>query len=75
MINPLLTVVFDAFLIGSAGAVIAAMIDEARQDRREIGAATRPLRKPAVSAAHRSLQDVQGLCGGTRPRKFRMSVG
>jgi hypothetical protein len=65
MVNPVLTVAFDLFLIGSAVAVIAAMLDEhfssrrpsvggrgANQERRAPGRAPSPL--PGVPISDRA---------------------
>jgi hypothetical protein len=53
MVNPVLTVIFDLFLIGSALALISAMATEYLASREPHVGTTRAARAPRQRSAHR----------------------
>lgn len=74
MVNPLLSFAFDTFLLGSAGVIVAGMIEEYRASRLPAaGRASRHLVRHTASTAARG-QDVQALIRHRR-RRFSVSVG
>ena len=65
MVNPVLTAVFDFFLIGSAGVIVAGMIEEYRGSRTVATTRSAP-----VGRRHGPRRAVPA-----RQRRFRLSVG
>lgn len=70
MVNPLLTVIFDLFLIGSALAIVAAMVGEAITNRPpSVGRAGARSRQSTAQVAFRSrhLGDRRSRARAVRP--------
>ena len=65
MVNPVLTALFDFFLIGSGGVIVAGMIEEYHSSRQPAAGRTR--RVACRSAARRAVP--------VRQRRFQLSVG
>lgn len=68
MVNPLLSALFDFFLLGSAGVIVAGMVEEYRVNRdlargRAVGRRTRACAGTRISRT------------GLRPRRHRLTVG
>lgn len=57
MVNPVLTILFDLFLVGSALAIVAGMVNEYRASRTLAvgGGARRRTVRPVALRAHRRL--------------------
>jgi hypothetical protein len=66
MVNPVLTILVDLVLIGSALGILSAMVTEALADRRPAVGLRRPASRPS-SASHRQRQ--------RRDRAVRLTVG
>lgn len=69
MVNPVLSALFDFFLLGSAGVIVAGMVEEYRASRdlaagRAVGGARR-----------RHLANSQPLARRQRARRHRLTVG
>lgn len=66
MVNPVLTILFDLFLIGSALAIAAGMINEYRASRTlSVGGSRRPAR-PIALRTHRRLARASGTSARRR---------
>ena len=52
MVNPVATLVFDVFLVGTAGLVVAAMVQEYLSQRDPCVGVTRRARRTATRPAH-----------------------
>ncbi|MCK9520827.1 MAG: hypothetical protein M0R74_17660 [Dehalococcoidia bacterium] len=62
MVNPLLTILFDLFLVGSALIILGGMVAEYRASRQD-----------AVGQAQSRV--LHAAMAGTKPRRYTMRVG
>lgn len=67
MVNPVLTIAFDLFLIGSALVIIGGMVQEYRASRRpSVGLRPAARRSPTASAAGAATKGPTELLAGQR---------